>query len=167
MATIEQIYDFEGAIEEAFKFITEQRFAAVQLHGVGVYTSRDPFELEPPYVDFVLSGGPPLSQRTSIGQAVPRMIPKSFTGTLVANVVTVRHDSRQRALHQRIRSELRYVLSGANGQISAIHLPFHQIVELLPSGWVPEVDTEKKTDATQHAYAVTWSIKDDAWPATP
>jgi hypothetical protein len=57
-------------------------------------------------------------------------------------------------------------MSGANGVLDEIDLPYLQILDLQPTGSSPAVNEEKNQDITAMSYSITFAIRDSAWPAT-
>lgn len=160
---IQTLYDFESQIEGAFETLLAAQFLAKSIT-CSTSVSRDLSIDSTPRVEIVLSLAASLNQRTTIGQATPKQVPNAFAGNLAISVVTTRGTNR--SSHGPIRGVVRYVMSGANGILSDVVLPYLQILDLVPAASAPEVYAEKDQDITVLNYAIAFAVKDSAWPAT-
>lgn len=161
--SIQALYDFETQIETAWATAFAEKFTELDIT-CAVGKSRDRDIETTPRVEISLSLGGPLTQRTTAGQASPKQVPNAFTGTLTVSVVTTRETNSDD--HGPIRGVVRYLLSGANQVVGISKLPYLQVLDMEPAGSAPSVNEEKNLDSTDMAYAITFAIRNDAWPAT-
>jgi hypothetical protein len=159
MATFDQIYDFETAIETVFAQILQTQFSGM-VENVVITRARD--ILDTPRVELTLTVGEALRQRRSMGTP-SREIPNAFNGVLSARLVTSRELNG--GSHGKLRGLLRYYLSASANLVNGGNLPYHQILEMLPAQSTPQIIDELQQDVSELHYSIQFAINNAAWPA--
>lgn len=158
------LYDFETQIEGA---VVSAIVAFLAQAGITAQVERSQSSdtESTPRVEVNFTPGNALSQRTTIGQAVPKQVPNAFEGSLSIRVVTTRPIPTDNAdLHGPIRGWGRYVLSAEAKAFTTAILPYLQILEMLPAGSASQLYDEKQQDITELTFNVWFCVRNEAWP---
>lgn len=157
-----QIYDFENAIEAAFKaLLTAENIEA------RVSLDEDDFQDVRPRVEVYCSPG----QET--GHYHPTHFrADTFTGTVTLAIVSnTKQTTRE---HSDFRAKVRDVMAGSRDEFKADRdlndasalLPYHCILDVVESGTSPNYrDEEAGVIVSSINYAIKFNIRPDAWPA--
>jgi len=156
-----QIYDFENAIEAAFKalFTAENIDAFVSLDEVDFQNVR-------PRIELFCSPG------AETGHYHPTHYrADTFGGTVVLRIIS--NPKATTREHSDYRATIRDIMAGSRDKFkadvdnddAAALLPYHSILDVVESGTSPTYLGEDGTVESVINYTIKFNIRPDAWPA--
>ena len=170
-ATIEQLYNFESAIETAIK--SALLAAGIkEEYGIEVYTSQDETDFQNirPRIELEFVASAPTGHR--ITSNATAYLPDSWEGTLQVALITNSSDGTSGVTdHSGWRARLRYELdliestlvSDAGGDDTL--LPYHSVNKFLAAGSTPTMKPEDGYIESRLAYEIHFNIRPTAWPS--
>jgi hypothetical protein len=160
------LYDFETQMEDALASAITTILTAASITAP-VSVTRDTQIDDTPRVEVTFSPGNALTQRTAIGQAMPKQVANAFQGSYSVKIITSRQLVDDNAeLHGTIRGWVRYVLTAGAKGFNTSNLPYIQILEMLPTSATAQIYDEKQQDISELNHEVWFAIRNDAWPVT-
>jgi hypothetical protein len=163
----DEIYDIEGAIEEACKTV-------LPLFGVlqPVFAQQDSEELPDERVDVQLRLGGETGHRGIIDKAEGEFARDAWDATLEFTVYTRRTKAGAGGLPERVdkkvhrgavarvRHACEYFADAFTEQV----LPYHVLSSIRTQGVEPQVNVDDEFDASVLTFAVVVSVRTGAWP---
>lgn len=156
-----QIYDYENAIEAAFK-------ALLEAEEIAAFVSLDELDFQEarPRVEVFCSPG----QET--GHYHPTLFrADSFTGTVMLRIVS--NPKATTREHSDYRATVRDIMAGSRAEFKADRdlvdasalLPYHSILDVVESGTSPNYEGEGGVVESAVTYQIKFNIRPSAWPA--
>jgi hypothetical protein len=152
-ASLGEIFDLEGAVENAVKAIIEPL-------GVRVLTQRSMEEISWPYVAVQFTPGAWAGHDTVGNDGVYREA--GWAGVLRLQVETYRAIGY--AQHLDIRKLVRVAMSNPDAEFTEERLPFHEIALLSSNGSTHIIQTEADVDISELSYDAQVYVRHGAWP---
>lgn len=160
-----EIYDFEGAFEDAFS-------AAFVAHNVTKpVLPQDKDKLITPRVECQFVSGQQeqrshIVQNSNEGNATPPKpwtYPNVWAGSLKAAVVTNRMKDNGKAGHRRVRNLLRWLMQDHINEITN-RMKYLTVIQTLESGGQYEFNQTGEFDISSISWAVKFNIRPSAFP---
>lgn len=150
------IFALEPAIEAGM-------VAILEAHSYDAFRQRNAEELPVPRIEVQYTNGPELAHtvRTPQGQTVRN----TWEGIISLAVVTNREKTTPATLHDQMVARIRLVMRSFQNEITRERFPYHQVVRAIGQGDQPGINPENCEDVTTLRFAVTVSIRPDAWPS--
>jgi len=161
--SLDQIYDFETAIEAAFKaFFVSQEIAAYVTNDIGET------QKERPRVELMYANGSELGHNST---ASTYYRPDTFSGSLnVAVVTNAKDETAGTAEHAQFRARVRNVMAQSRTALKADRdgdntaLPYHCVLDVMESGTSPAYSPEDGHFVSRLSYELKINIRPEAWP---
>jgi hypothetical protein len=159
------IYDFETAIEAAFKLVfAEDELTAYTINELGET------QKERPRVELFYANGAEAGHNSTASEYYR---PDTFSGSLTVAVITNSKDeSIGIAEHAQFRGRVRNIMAKCRTRFKADRdaadvdalLPFHCVLDVVGSGTSPAYSPDEGHLVSRLNYEIKINIRPDAWP---
>ena len=155
MSSYAAIYDFEGQLEDAFRdFLNEEALSAISPN-----TTIDFQKIRPRTETMFVEGGADDAHRFQTYDSIYRH--DLFRGTLNLQLITAtRADGNA---HAEYRAKIRNMMARAKQDVTMDNLELRYLV---PTGCSPSIAPQDGVEESTMTFAVTFGVKQSAWPAT-